>query len=396
MEFEMKANTSDRRLTIDYGVFLVVVVSSLLFMVYCPSLCATEESFAGKREKTQYERRLDMLAQRYSRAPAGTVDFPKELMAIDYINEGYSLFQKSEYDLALKAAEEALKCDIKSPVAHELSGDIYYLKQNLVKANEHYREAFKLEPVSRLKDKLEKLTRETEVEKSFDTVEEEHFLIKYSGNQNEYEGFELKTMLRDTYREIAKELAHYLNHKTTVLFYDADKFHAAGNLAHWIGGLYDGKVRLPVHPRGFGEKQLRAVARHELTHVFLDDLGKKKTPIWLHEGFAVYQQNKIEPLPVASLRVLKDESNLIPLHSLFNPTVFESHKNDEQWMGLFYMQSYDVVDYIIGRYGVFYLKQMAIKFSEEKNAEQVISETLKISIEKLEKEWKASLASAFL
>ena len=363
---------------------------SLCFIFLMPA------SAQEKKEQTQYERRLQMLASRYQRAPAGTVDFPQELMAVDYINEGYSLFQKSEYDLALKAAEEALKCDIKSPVAHELSGDIYYLKQNLAKANEHYREAFKLEPVSRLKDKLEKLTRETEVEKSFDTVEEEHFLIKYSGNQNEYEGFELKTMLRDTYREIAKELAHYLNHKTTVLFYDADKFHSTGNLAHWIGGLYDGKVRLPVHPRGFGEKQLRAVARHELTHVFLDDLGKKKTPIWLHEGFAVYQQNKVEPLPASSLRVLKDESNLIPLHSLFNSAVFESHKNDESWMGLFYMQSYDVVDYIIGRYGVFYLKQMAMKFSEEKNAEQVISETLKISIEKLEKEWKASLASAFL
>ncbi len=369
-------------------------VLGLLSLVCCPALCAAEQSFAEKREQTQYERRLQMLAQRYQRAPAGTVDFPQELMAVDYINEGYKLFEKNQYDLALKAAQEALKYDKKSPVAHELSGDVYYLRQDLTKANEHYREAFKLEPVSRLKDKLEKLGRETNVEQSFETVEEEHFLIKYNGNQSDYEGFELKTMLRETYLAIAKEIAHYLNHKTTVLFYDAGNFHSVANLSHWIGGLYDGKVRLPVHPRGFGEKQLRAVARHELTHVFLDDLGKKKTPVWLHEGFAVYQQNKVEPLPASSLFVLRDEKNLIPLHSLFNSATFESHKNDEAWMSLFYVQSYDLVDYIIGRYGIFYVKQLALKFSEDKNAEQAVSEVLKVSIEKLEKEWKASLATA--
>lgn len=380
--------------TMGYGCFLVLIVYGLSSMVYCPLLCAAEQSFAEKREKTQYERRLDMLMQRFSRAPAGTVDFPKEIMAVDYINEGYKLFEKNQYDLALKAAQEALKYDAKSPVAHELCGDVYYLQQNLTKAQEHYREAFKLEPVSRIKDKLEKLGRETNVEQSFDTVEEEHFLIKYNGNQSDYEGFELKTMLRETYLAIAKEIAHYLNHKTTVLFYDAGNFHSVANLSHWIGGLYDGKVRLPVHPRGFGEKQLRAVARHELTHVFLDDLGKKRTPIWLHEGFAVYQQNKVEPLPAAALFVLRDEKKLIPLHSLFDSALFESRKNDEQWMNLFYMQSYDLVDYIIGRYGVFYVKQLTLKFSEGKNAEQAVSEALKVSIEKLEKEWKASLATA--
>ncbi len=394
---KLKQRTKNKEQSLPTKVFWLGIVCGLfLSVVFCSALCAAEKSFAEKREQTQYERRLQMLAQRYQRATTGSVDFPKELMAVDYINEGYSLFQKSEYDLALQAGKEALKYDAKSPVAHELCGDVYYLKQDLVKANEHYREAFKLEPLPRLKDKLEKLTRESGVEKNFSTVEEEHFLIKFNGNQSEYEGFELKTMLRQTYLAIAKDLGHYLNHKTTVLFYDADKFHSVGNLQHWIGGLYDGKVRLPVHPRGLGETQLRAVARHEITHVFLDDLGKKKTPVWLHEGFAVYQQNKVEPLPNVTLQVLRDEKNLIPLHSLFNQAVFDSHKNDEQWMSLFYMQSYELVDYIVGRYGIFYLKQIAVKFSEEKNAEQVISEVLKISIEKLEKEWKASLASAFL
>lgn len=347
------------------------------------------------KQQTQYERRLQMLADRYSRAPAGSVEFPKELMAVDYINEGYKLFQRNQYDLALEAAQSALKYDSQSPVAHELAGDIYYLKQNLTKANEHYREAFKWEPTLRLRQKLEKLTRETTIEKQLSTVEEEHFLIKFHGNQKDYEGYELKTMLRETYLAIARDLAHYLNHKTTVLFYDAKQFHQVGNLAHWIGGLYDGKVRLPMHPRGFGEKQLRAVMRHEVAHVFLDDLGRKRTPVWLHEGFAVYQQNKVDPISSQVLRVLKDPSQILPLTDLFNEKVFEKNKDNPVWMNLFYMQSYDLVDYIIGRYGAFYVKQLTLAFADNKNAEQAISEVLKISIAKLEKEWTASLATAF-
>jgi len=349
-----------------------------------------------KREQTQYEKRLQMLASRYQHAKAGTVEFPKELMAIDYINDGYKLFQKNQHDLALEAGMNALKYDPKSPVAHELVGDVYYLRQDLAHANLHYREAFTMEPVARLKDKLEKLSRETATEKNLSTVEEMHFLIKYDRNQSEYEGFELRMLLHTTYLALAHDLAHYLNHKTTVLFYNPEQFRQnAGTLPHWVGGLFDGKVRLPVSPRQFGERQLQAVTRHEVAHVFIDDISHKKAPTWLHEGFAVYQQNKIEPLAPQALRVLADTKNLIPFAELFNSAVFEKRKNDQLWVSRFYIQSYDFVDYIIGRHGIFYIKQLALAFGEGKNAEQAIQEVFKVSIDKMEKEWKASLATAF-
>lgn len=390
----MKTNLDYRRSTIDHGIFLFMVAYCLLSIVCCPALRADEDRPTEKREQTQYERRLQMLSNRYSRAVAGTVEFPKELMAVDYINEGYKLFQKNQYDLALEAAQEALKYDAKSPVAHELAGDVYYLKQDLKKADEHYRVAFSLEPLPRLKDKLVKLTRETTTEKNLNTVEETHFLIKYNRNESEYEGFELRTLLNETYLAIARDMSHYLNHKTTVLFYDPMAFHKSGDLPHWVGGLFDGKVRLPVNPRQMGEKQLRSVTRHEVAHVFIDDISHKRAPIWLHEGFAVYQQNKVEALSPQMLRFMLDAQQVMPFADLFNPAVFEKNNKDQAWMNRFYMQSYELIDYMIGRYGVFYIKQLALAFGKDMNVEQAIQDTFKISIDKLEKEWKASLASA--
>ena len=360
-----------------------------------PYLSADEDSPTQKHEQTQYERRLKMLGDRYSHATAGTVEFPQELMAVDYINEGYKLFQKNQYDMALEAATQALQYDSKSPVAHELAGDILYLKQDLAGANEHYLTAFSLEPVARLKDKLLKLSKETVTEKDLNTVEEVHFLIKYDRNQSEYEGFELRTLLNETYLGVARDLGHYLNHKTTVLFYDPKQFHQVGDLPHWVGGLFDGKVRLPVNPRQLGEKQLRAVTRHEVAHVFIDDISHKRAPIWLHEGFAVFQENKVMPVSAHALRVLADPKKLIPFADLFNPATFEKHKDDQAWMQLFYMESYDFVDSIIGRYGIFYIKQLALAFGEDKNVEQAIQDVFKASMDKMEKEWKSSVALSF-
>ncbi len=373
--------------------------SVVLLLAMCFWLSATgfsdQDSPSQKREQTQYERRLQMLGTRYSRAPAGTVEFPQELMAVDYINEGYKLFQKNQYDLALEAANQALKYDPKSPVAHELAGDVFYLKQDLAGADEHYRLAFQYEPIARIKDKLLKLTKETVNEKNLNTVEEVHFLIKYDRNQSEYEGFELRTLLNDTYLGVARDLGHYLNHKTTVLFYDPKHFQQIGDLPHWVGGLFDGKVRLPVNPRQLGEKQLRAVTRHEVAHVFIDDISHKRAPIWLHEGFAVFQENKVTPVSARALRVLADPQKVLPFADLFNPAIYERNKNNQAWMNLFYMQSYDFIDYIIGRYGIFYVKQLALAFGENKNVEQVIQDVFKVSIDKMEKEWKASLATSF-
>ncbi len=375
--------------------FLILLVFGLWSLVSGLLSFADEDSPTQKHEQTQYERRLQMLGNRYSHAPAGTVEFPQELMAVDYINEGYKLFQKNQYDLAFEAATSALKYDPKSPVAHELAGDILYLKQDLAGANDHYRTAFSLEPVPRLKDKLLKLTRESAGEKNLNTVEELHFLIKYDRNQSEYEGFELRMLLHETYLAIAHDLGHYLNHKTTVLFYDPKQFHQVGDLPHWVGGLFDGKVRLPVNPRLLGEGQLRTVTRHEVAHVFIDDISHKRAPIWLHEGFAVYEQNKITPIPAYARRVLADSRNIIPFADLFNPATFEKHKNEQVWMNLFYMESYDFVDYLIGRFGIFYVKQLALAFGEDKNVEQAIQDVFKVSIDKMEKEWKASLATSF-
>jgi len=63
---------------------------------------------------------------------------------------------------------------------------------------------------------------------------------------------------------------------------------------------------------------------------------------------------------------------------------------DPLLVNLFYEQSFQLVDYLIGRYGMFKIKQVLEEYGKGKGSEEVIRDIYQTSIERIEREWKES------
>jgi hypothetical protein len=78
-------------------------------------------------------------------------------------------------------------------------------------------------------------------------------------------------------------LGHIAGRRVVVVLYGRSTFRDATGVHGWAGGLFDGRIRLPV--ADFAENRA-AVARtlaHEYFHLTVQDLTRR-CPLWLNEG----------------------------------------------------------------------------------------------------------------
>lgn len=334
------------------------------------------------------ERRQKIGIERFYAGKGGNA--PMTPMAIELYNDAVKFFEKNEFELAREALHESLSLEPRNALALELLGEIENLQQNFKKAEYYYKQSYLVSPSTRLRQKIEKIQKENSVEKDLDTYDEEHFIIKYRQGEQGYEGSWLKDLLRDVYRQVSQDFGVYFNHKTTVLFYSGQGFHDVTGQSAWVGGLYDGKIRLPAYRQGFRELDLRAAAIHEMTHAFVAFLSGMRAPAWIHEGLAEYEQNKILPVNISVFNAAVRTKALMPMNRLLSEDL-KMDKMDPLEVALFYQEVFVLVRYMVERYQMYRMKEILVKFKEGKPAEQVIEEVLGISTSQLEQEWLASL-----
>ena len=62
--------------------------------------------------------------------------------------------------------------------------------------------------------------------------------------------------------------------------------------ADWVGGLYDGKIRVPLGGLSQLTRHAERVLTHELTHAMVHSKSRGHCPRWLHEGLAQMSEGK--------------------------------------------------------------------------------------------------------
>lgn len=354
---------------------------------------AVSDLSSDDRAKDSVERRQKIELEKFYYGDESTSKAPMTPMAIQLYNEAVKFYEKGEYDLARQAALDSLGIAARNPMAYELLGMIADLRQDFEQAEKYFKQSYLLNPSSRVRDKLLKLQAAHKIEKKLDTYDEEHFIIKYRKGEQGYEGYWLKNMLRDRYRQISQDFGYYLNHKIVVLFYGKDEFYDVTGQSRWVRGIYDGKIRLPAYRQGFRETALQATAAHEMTHAFVAILGGMQAPVWLHEGLAQYEENKVRPVNLAVLRAAIKARALVPIGRLLSENQ-QGKQSDPLQTVLFYQESFSLVDYMIRKYQMYRIREILGKFKEGKTAEEAIEEVLSISVKRLEKEWLASVLNA--
>lgn len=364
----------------------LISLGVLSFAVMASALFAGDNS--DDHGKESVERRQKIEIDQFYAGKGGKA--PVAPMAIALYNDAVKFYEKNEFELARQALTDSLGLEPRNALALELLGEIENLQQNFEKAEYYYKQSYLVSPSTRLRQKIEKIQKEHSVEKTLDTYDEEHFIIKYRKGEQGYEGYWLKNLLRDTYSRLSKDFGTYFNHKTAVLFYAGKEFHDVTGQSVWVGGLYDGKIRLPAYRQGFKETDLRAAATHEMTHAFVAFLSGMRAPAWIHEGLAQYEQDKVQPVDTMILSAAIRTKALIPIDRLLSESL-QMDKMDPLEVALFYQEVFMLVRYMVERYQMYRMKEILVKFKEGKQAEQAIEEVLGISTKQLEKEWLATL-----
>jgi len=83
-----------------------------------------------------------------------------------------------------------------------------------------------------------------------------------------------------------------LPYAQVVILYAGRAYFSLVSVPDWVGGLFDGKIRISLDPDGGVTPRLEGVLRHELSHALIRHASGDRAPGWLHEGLAQWFEGK--------------------------------------------------------------------------------------------------------
>ncbi len=301
--------------------------------------------------------------------------------------KAYSLYSTQQFSDASEYLDEAIQFDEENFSAWMLAGNIAYNNQELEDAESYWRRALSIDPDSQdVKVKLKKLQKEEAVEDKFRTKLLYNFDLKYEKNIDTTKVYDVLGYLRDAYRQVGRQFKHYPDHKIVVLLYPLDKFQELGGNPHWVYGLYDGKIRLPIVKKDNLQylHQLETVVYHEYTHVLIHDLTGNRCPAWLNEGLAQYMEPQKESPRVVYLKRAVRGNRLIPLRELEGTFLM---LGDLQKVRLAYEESLSVVNFIIEHHRFSSVLELLERLHKGENLAAVIEDLYTRGRKGLEERW---------
>lgn len=314
-------------------------------------------------------------------------------------NEAVTYFNQRQYDIAESLLKKSIELDPSNSYAYELLGEIANMNQRLDEAERYYKQAFLINSDPALRAKYEKLMREKTIDKHQQHYEDEHFLIRYRRNET-IEGSEIRQHLRDAYRAISKEFGYYPKYKIPVTLYDRDEYQKLmGNVPHWSGALFDGKIRIPVYLNSSGGQniydslELKKLIYHELTHSFVLDLSQTKCPIWLNEGLAQYFEDKVKPIDLTLLSGAVQKNKLLTTDELMFQEI--SKVTDHEKALLYYVESFSLVSYILKQRKMYHIKQLLLELGKGAGFHEAFEKSMGRTLRDISTNWQGELAATY-
>lgn len=174
-----------------------------------------------------------------------------------------------------------------------LLGEIDYRKGNIDSAIESWSAAVRIAPDAALEEKLRKARKEGQVEEGFSRADAVHFSLKYDGaSASSALSREILDHLESTYDALTAKFNAFPRSVIVVTLYAREEFHDVTESPAWVGGLFDGQIRVPIGGLSHLTRIARDVFTHELAHCIVFHKTRGNSPKWLQEGIAQWVEGK--------------------------------------------------------------------------------------------------------
>ena len=199
---------------------------------------------------------------------------------------GYVLLRSGDYQRAGKVLRSALTTVGERAEIHRLLAEIAAQQGDFPTAFGEIDKALRLAPQDKeILGYKEKLTKEWQIEEKMEKNYGGNFTVTFEGGGEELGNSALST-LEEAYVDLGSRFQMWPRQKTEVILYGNRDFKSLTNAPDWSGGLYDGKIRIPVGGLTGMNVNLRRILYHEYAHVLIHALARNHLPLWLNEGLA--------------------------------------------------------------------------------------------------------------
>jgi len=203
------------------------------------------------------------------------------------LNMATLLITVGRYDEAESLLQDALARHPDHPRALFLLGESASQQGRLEQAIALWESALAIEPSQIVESRLARARRLKQAEEGYFQSDAAHFSLRFDGDEASPQlAQEMLDALEDGWSELSLRLAHYPEGVILVTLYPKRAFHEVTESPEWVGGLFDGQIRIPVGGISHLNTRLRRVLLHELTHCFVASKTRGNAPQWVQEGLA--------------------------------------------------------------------------------------------------------------
>jgi tetratricopeptide (TPR) repeat protein len=289
---------------------------------------------------------------------------------------------------AKDAFTRALQIDPALTPASQLLGTMLYEAGDLEAAIRVYEAALVRKPGDpQMQARVDEWRKEATLHGGFRQTQGSHFTVLFEGPAEEGIAAAAVEILERTYDRIGDLLQTYPSDAVTVILYTQQQFRDVTRTPGWSGGLFDGRIRLPIRG-GLGDPQeFERVLAHEYVHALIHSVAPGGLPAWLNEGTAM----ALEPGGMArAAREVRRSRSLIPLDGLRGS--FGSLPADT--VPLAYAESALAVQDIIDRAGTPRLMGLLSDLASGRDFERSFASWVQVSFAEFERELMVRLTDA--
>ncbi len=290
--------------------------------------------------------------------------------AVVYV--GLCYYWLEDYNNALIFFREALDYNRLDFIAGKFIALAYYQLNDLENSLVYAKKALEAMKDIEIEDLQARLVEEKKVMKSFDVTDTRQFKVFFSRNEHQEIERSIVDILKAAHREIGTKMDFYPSAPVSVILYNEKDFFDVTRSPGWAGGLYDGKIRLPI--AGIEDADYNTLKRilfHEYAHALVHAITPQ-CPVWINEGLAMYFSGDIGG----------KIGQVIPLDKLEKGFPLE-----ESAVVIAYLESYSAVSYLIERYRIYGVKELLKAFGRGEDIKAAFNTALMISYDRFIKTW---------